>query len=154
MNSLWLSLLVCIASAHRPARLALVTFVLSIQLLHFKIFDATPDPMVYYGSAALFDAVIISLLSRCRGALASDMLIINAVSICAHAAGWIAYEAGYSPLAYNAIIQVLLCAQLARMIWQGGDDDGGRLAANRYRHLLVRLLDYLRHRANPRKIAQ
>lgn len=144
----WLALVVCLASIRNPGRCVMVAAVMAVQWLHYRWFDDAPSALAYYGTAALADAIIIWILSRCRGALAADLTTINTLAICVHAVGWIAYEAYLPPMAYNASIQVLFCAQVARMIWQGGENDGGGLAARADWPLLVRMPYRLRHWAH------
>lgn len=140
----WLALLVCLASLHKPGRCLLIATIMAVQWLHFRWFDDTPSALAYYGTAAMADAVIVGMLSRCRGALATDLTTINAAAVCVHATGWLAYEAYLPPTAYNAAIQVLFCAQVARMLWHGGEDDDRGMVAAPDRHLLVRWSDSLR----------
>lgn len=144
----WMALLVCLASIHKPGRCALIAAVMAVQWVHFRWFDDTPSALAYYGTAALADAIIVGLLSRCRGSLAADLTTINTLAICVHATGWVAYEAYLPPMAYNTAIQVLFCAQVARMLWQGGEDDGGGLASRADWSGMVPDSDRLRHWAH------
>lgn len=86
--------------------------------------DNTPAAMLlYHGSAALADFLVIAVAAHClKGQISQDIQSLNLIAMAVNCFGWIAYLAYAQPTAYNTAIGVLGYVQMVRLIWPGRHD--------------------------------
>lgn len=90
------------------------------------------DGLAYYGSAALFDLIVILILNFTPVTKLSIRLqLISAVSISLNFIGWIMWTLYLPPDAYNAAFIVLYSVGAFTLIIGSGGDDMGDHALDR-----------------------
>ncbi|MCK5018039.1 MAG: hypothetical protein KAS32_13365 [Candidatus Peribacteraceae bacterium] len=83
----------------------------TVALMH-DLYLSSLDGLFYYGSAAVFDFVVIILLSKLKPImLVCDIQLISLISMILNAIGWAMWMFYLSPALYNgAFIGLYLCA--------------------------------------------
>jgi hypothetical protein len=94
----------------------------------------------YYGTVAIANLIVIQAVSFfSKSPLATDIQIINCVSMAAQLFGYIQYEGGYSPSGYNSIMIVLITAEFIRLIMRTDRDRIFSICENDRLHSDVRI---------------
>ena len=118
-------ILVAFFQPNAPRLFAALSFV-GITLSH-ELFLSNLDGLQYYGSAALFDLVIIILTSGINPVpkMVIDLHRICMVSIIANLVGWVLWFFYVPPLFYDASFAVIYTWTLITLINRNGSDVGG-----------------------------
>ena len=87
-----------------------------LPMAHLAIFSAATG-VVYYGTAALFDAMLLMLLLSHGSKLAIHLAWVNVAAIAINCTGWVLYEMGASSDYYETMICTAIYAQFFRMLW-------------------------------------
>lgn len=114
-----------------PRTMVAVVFV-SLTLAH-EIFLSVYDGLLYYGSAALFDAAIIITISGIRPLpkLVLDLHRVCVVSILTNFLGWCAWYFYMPPGAYNTAFLFLYTWAFMVLITKGSPDVGSNAMDSR-----------------------
>lgn len=115
-----------------PRAIAAMVFA-SLSVVHDIAFSDL-NGLAYYGSAALFDLIVILILNFTPlTKLSIRLQLISSVSISLNFIGWIMWTLYLPPDAYNAAFIVLyLVSALALIIGSGGDDMGDHALDRRW----------------------
>lgn len=113
-----------------PRFFAALAFV-SITFLH-EVFLSGCDGLAYYGSAALFDLLIIAVTSGIRPVpkMVLSLHRICLVSMLANFAGWVIWFAYLPPFVYDATFVAIYVWALMILIRRNGQDVGGYTLAS------------------------
>ena len=116
-----------ITTGARAMICALVFLVFSAHLL-ISDYMTYLDGLSYYGTAAIFDGVLIALLIRMpmRSALSADVMSILLVIIMINFAGWIIYELGFAPAPYDYAMLLANVILVIRLLIRTGRDGRDR----------------------------
>jgi hypothetical protein len=123
------------------ARFCMWVLIYGISMLHGGVTGSLPNTpeamLVYHGSAALLDWLLLCLAPRLlSGQLCDHIQWLCFASACANFAGWILYMGYASPSYYNAAIWGLGIAQSVRLFIPDRHDTdylGRDLVPNRHR---------------------
>lgn len=124
----WLLCGLALAAAiqpNAPRFFAAVLFV--VVTLSHELFLSHTDGGLYYGTAALFDLVIIILTTGISPIprMVVDLHKICMYSIIANFIGWVLWHMYLPPLAYDAAFVVIYAWALITLIKRNGNDVGG-----------------------------
>lgn len=111
MITLLLITLVLIALLTKKEYRAAPLIFATVALMH-DLYLSSLDGLYYYGSAALFDLVVIILLTQLRPVfIVCDIQLISLMSMFLNLIGWTMWMCYLSPALYNwAFIGLYLCA--------------------------------------------
>lgn len=118
-------IVVAFLQPNAPRLFAALSFV-GVTLSH-ELFLSNLDGLQYYGSAALFDLVIIILTSGINPVpkMVIDLHRICMVSIIANLVGWVLWFLYVPPLFYDASFVLIYAWTMITLINRNGSDVGG-----------------------------
>jgi hypothetical protein len=102
---------------YREGYRVLICFVVIFAAIAHVAFFYENASYSYYGTAAIFNLIVIQAVSFCsKSPLATDIQIINFLALIAQIVGYIQYEGGYLPSAYNGAMVMLITAEFIRLM--------------------------------------
>lgn len=122
----WIIIAIAFLALRQDERRFPAALVFAASLLIHDVFLSKLDGLFYYGSAALFDLIVITWLANLRqtSRLTVNLLRLSLVSIVLNFSGWIMWIMYQLPALYNlSYIVLYLCAIIA-LIKKEGLGDG------------------------------
>ena len=123
----WLIITIAFLALRQDGRRFPAALIFAASLLIHDVFLSELDGLLYYGSAALFDLMVITWLANLKGTseLTVNLLRISLASVVLNFTGWLMWVSYLEPSLYNISYVLLYSCAIIALIKEEGTGYGG-----------------------------